>query len=105
VKDVLGARVAHDNASIGGVGDNDADRDGIEDCLKASFAAAQVFQCFFVVVDVFEGSVPTSNFSFLVSARRGACPHPAPDSVTATYAVFNIKQITGAKRFFPCSER
>ena len=33
-KDVLGARVAHDDPSVRSVGYDDADWDGVEDCLK-----------------------------------------------------------------------
>ncbi len=74
----FGARVAHDDAAVGGVGDDDADGDGVEDGLKAGFASAEGLFGFFVVVDVFECAVPADDLSVFVSARGGARAHPAP---------------------------
>jgi hypothetical protein len=61
-KDILGTGIAHDDASFRGLGDDDADGDGIENSLESRLAAAQGLYGFFVVVDVFQGPVPSDDF-------------------------------------------
>jgi hypothetical protein len=100
-EDLFGARIAGGDMAVGGFGDENADGDGTEDGVEAGFAAAEGFFGFFVVVDIFEGSVPTDDFALGIAAGGGACAHPPPGTVEATDAVLDINGSAGAEGFFP----
>jgi hypothetical protein len=104
VEDIVGARVAHDDAAVGSVCDNDTDGGCVEDGVEASFASAESFFGFFVILDVFKGAVPTNDFAVFVSSRGGACSHPTPITIAAVDTVLNVEQLAGTKHFFPCFE-
>src|SRR6266851_7692566 len=103
-KNIVCAGIAHDDVTIGGVGDDDTDGGRFEDGLEAGFAAAQSFVGSFVVVDVFEVAVPADDFAFFVPSRGSANPHPPPFAIAAADAVFNVEELAGTKGSFPGSE-
>ena len=104
MKNLFCAGIAHDDATVRGVGDDDADGGGVEDGLQACLAAAQSLFGFVAVVDVFEGAVPADDLAVLVASRGSASPHPSPFAVVAADAVLNVERLAGAEGLFPCSE-
>ena len=71
-KNVFCARVAHDDIAVRGLGDDEANRHGVEDRTETSFATTQSLFGPFVAVDIFHGTVPTRDLSVFVASRGRA---------------------------------